>query len=194
MITGKTIETTGGMISYKADGRYEYYSKSNGATFRGKWSVRGDQVCVDFDAGDKRCNGQRVLHLVPPEYDAELNARRTPNRPAAMPEYDKCVPHEAWARLDPPQRRRATLDAVRHMLLRESERRPLLLVFEDLHWLDSESQALLDYFTRQRGRLQKGVLDARIIAGTDGGDVVEHAAWTLTARALLNLDEMVTKE
>ena len=32
------------------------------------------------------------------------------------------------------------------MLLRESQGQPLLLVFEDLHWIDSETQALLDSF------------------------------------------------
>ena len=46
--------------------------------------------------------------------------------------------------LDPPRRRRATLDAVKRLLLRESQDRPLLLVSEDLHWIDSESQALFD--------------------------------------------------
>ena len=46
--------------------------------------------------------------------------------------------------LDPPRRRRATLDALRRLLLRESQEQPLLLVFEDLHWIDSETQALLD--------------------------------------------------
>ena len=30
------------------------------------------------------------------------------------------------------------------MLLRESQVQPLLLVFEDLHWIDTETQALLD--------------------------------------------------
>ena len=30
------------------------------------------------------------------------------------------------------------------MLLRESQVQPLLLVFEDLHWIDSETQTLLD--------------------------------------------------
>src|SRR5262249_35034672 len=46
--------------------------------------------------------------------------------------------------LDPPQRRQRTLDALKRVLLRESQMQPLLLVFEDLHWIDSETQALLD--------------------------------------------------
>jgi tetratricopeptide (TPR) repeat protein len=45
--------------------------------------------------------------------------------------------------LDPPQRRQRTLDALKRVLLRESQEQPLLLVFEDLHWIDSETQALL---------------------------------------------------
>jgi tetratricopeptide (TPR) repeat protein len=46
--------------------------------------------------------------------------------------------------LDPPQRRHRTLAALKRVLLRESQVQPLLLVFEDLHWIDSETQALLD--------------------------------------------------
>jgi class 3 adenylate cyclase/tetratricopeptide (TPR) repeat protein len=49
-----------------------------------------------------------------------------------------------WRTLDPSQRRQRTLDAVTRLLLRESREHPLILVFEDLHWVDSESQALLD--------------------------------------------------
>jgi class 3 adenylate cyclase/tetratricopeptide (TPR) repeat protein len=51
-------------------------------------------------------------------------------------------PH--WQRLDPPQRRQRTLDGVKRLLLRESQVQPLLVVFEDLHWIDAETQALLD--------------------------------------------------
>jgi predicted ATPase/class 3 adenylate cyclase len=51
---------------------------------------------------------------------------------------------EAWQMLDPPGRRRQTIDAVKRLLLRQSRARPLLLIVEDLHWIDSESQALLD--------------------------------------------------
>jgi class 3 adenylate cyclase/tetratricopeptide (TPR) repeat protein len=46
--------------------------------------------------------------------------------------------------LDPPQRRQRTLDGLKRVLLRESQVQPLLLVFEDLHWIDAETQALLD--------------------------------------------------
>jgi hypothetical protein len=46
--------------------------------------------------------------------------------------------------LDPPPRRQRTLDALKRILLRESQVQPLLLVFEDLHWIDAETQALLD--------------------------------------------------
>jgi tetratricopeptide (TPR) repeat protein len=46
--------------------------------------------------------------------------------------------------LDPPQRRQRTLNGLKRLLLRESQGQPLLLVCEDLHWIDTETQALLD--------------------------------------------------
>jgi class 3 adenylate cyclase/tetratricopeptide (TPR) repeat protein len=51
---------------------------------------------------------------------------------------------DAWDALDRGQRRQWTLDAVKEVLIRESRVQPLLLLFEDLHWIDSETQALLD--------------------------------------------------
>ena len=41
-------------------------------------------------------------------------------------------------------RQRRTLDAIKRIILRESLNQPLMLVFEDLHWIDSESQGLLN--------------------------------------------------
>ncbi|MFZ0677848.1 adenylate/guanylate cyclase domain-containing protein [Candidatus Binatus sp.] len=41
-------------------------------------------------------------------------------------------------------RKRRALDAVKRILLRESLNQPLIVVFEDLHWLDSESQSFLN--------------------------------------------------
>jgi class 3 adenylate cyclase/tetratricopeptide (TPR) repeat protein len=51
---------------------------------------------------------------------------------------------ETWERLDPPQRRQRILDAIKRLLLRESQMQPLMVLFEDLHWIDAETQALLD--------------------------------------------------
>ncbi len=51
-----------------------------------------------------------------------------------------------WRALDPRRRRQQTMDAVRRTLLSESQARPLCLVFEDLHWIDTETQAFLDTF------------------------------------------------
>jgi predicted ATPase/class 3 adenylate cyclase len=49
-----------------------------------------------------------------------------------------------WEQLDPPQRRQRILQSCKRLLLRESKEQPLLVVFEDLHWIDNETQAFLD--------------------------------------------------
>jgi class 3 adenylate cyclase/tetratricopeptide (TPR) repeat protein len=51
---------------------------------------------------------------------------------------------ERFNALEPQQRRRHTLDAVKRLLIRESQRQAVLVVFEDLHWIDNETQAFLD--------------------------------------------------
>jgi class 3 adenylate cyclase len=51
--------------------------------------------------------------------------------------------HEFLA-LDPSTRREYATHAVKQLLMRESIRQPLLLVLEDLQWIDAESQSLLD--------------------------------------------------
>ena len=40
--------------------------------------------------------------------------------------------------------KRRTLDAIKRILLRESLNQPLMVIFEDLHWIDEETQALLN--------------------------------------------------
>ncbi len=73
-----------------------------------------------------------------------LDRALEPALPALLSLLDVDNGDPAWERLDPCQRRRRTLDALKRLLLRESQEQPLLLVFEDLHWIDGESQALLD--------------------------------------------------
>jgi hypothetical protein len=51
---------------------------------------------------------------------------------------------DSIAQMDPQIKRRRTFDAVKRVLLRESLNRPLMLVFEDLHWVDDETQEFLN--------------------------------------------------
>ncbi|HXH09082.1 MAG TPA: adenylate/guanylate cyclase domain-containing protein [Alphaproteobacteria bacterium] len=49
-----------------------------------------------------------------------------------------------WQALDPSQRRQRTQDALKRLFLRESQVQPVLVVFENLNWIDAETQAFLD--------------------------------------------------
>src|SRR6266704_788159 len=64
--------------------------------------------------------------------------------PALLALLDAVPEDSPFVHLDPAQRRQRTLDGLKRVLLRESQVQPLLLVFEDLHWIDTETQALLD--------------------------------------------------
>ena len=64
--------------------------------------------------------------------------------PALLSLLDALPEDSPFCQLDLPQRRQRTLDGLKRLLLRESQVQPLLVVFEDLHWIDSETQALLD--------------------------------------------------
>jgi predicted ATPase/class 3 adenylate cyclase len=58
--------------------------------------------------------------------------------------------------MDPQIRRRRTFAALKKLFLRESLNQPLVLIFEDLHWIDSETQGFLD-------TLSEGVASAKVL-------------------------------
>ena len=64
--------------------------------------------------------------------------------PALLALLEVPVEDAHWQSLDPAQRRQRTLDALTRLFLRESQVQPLLLVVENLHWIDTETQAFLD--------------------------------------------------
>jgi class 3 adenylate cyclase/tetratricopeptide (TPR) repeat protein/ribosomal protein L40E len=51
---------------------------------------------------------------------------------------------DTTARMDAPVRKRRTHEAIKRILLRESLNQPLMVIFEDLHWIDAETQDLLN--------------------------------------------------
>ena len=48
-------------------------------------------------------------------------------------------PNSSLQQMDPQIRRKRTLEGIKRLLVRESLNQPLILVFEDLHWLDNET-------------------------------------------------------
>jgi class 3 adenylate cyclase len=60
------------------------------------------------------------------------------------------------AQMDPQIKRQRTFDALKRMVLHESLRQPIVVIFEDLHWIDDQTQALLDL-------LADSIANARIL-------------------------------
>jgi len=48
------------------------------------------------------------------------------------------------AQMDPQVKKQRTLEAIKRIVARESLKQPLAVIFEDLHWIDEQTQALLD--------------------------------------------------
>ncbi len=96
---------------------------------------------------------------------------------------DVPVDDPQWQALDPPQRRQRILEAVKRLLLRESQVQPLLLLFEDLHWIDSESQALLD-------GLIEGLPTARVLLLVNYRPEYQHAWGSKTYYTQLRIDPL----
>jgi predicted ATPase len=93
------------------------------------------------------------------------------------------VEEPAWQALDPAQRQRHTLDAVKQLLLQESRVQPLLVVLEDLHWIDVQSQALLD-------SLVEGAASARLLLLVNYRPEYEHRWGNKTVYSQLRLDSL----
>jgi len=73
-----------------------------------------------------------------------LDETLRPLLPALLALLDVPVEDRDWQAFDPMECRRHTHEAIRRLLLRESQRQPLCLVIEDLHWIDAETQAVID--------------------------------------------------
>jgi class 3 adenylate cyclase/tetratricopeptide (TPR) repeat protein len=112
-----------------------------------------------------------------------LDAALGPSVPAFLALLEVPVEDPHWQALDPSQRRQRTLDALRRLLLRESQVQPLLLVFENLHWLDTETQAFLD-------GLVESLPAARLLLLVNYRPEYQHGWGTKTYYTQLRLDPL----
>ena len=85
--------------------------------------------------------------------------------------------------MDAQIRRRRTLEAIKRILIRESLKQPLVVLFEDLHWIDAETQELLDL-------LVDSVASARILMLVNYRPEYHHAWGNRTCYTQLRLDPL----
>src|SRR5262245_9784739 len=86
----------------------------------------------------------RTIQAKVTEQVLTLDAALQDTIPALVALLDALPEDSPFLQLDAPQRRQRTLAALKLVLLRQSQVQPVLLVCEDLHWLDTETQGLLD--------------------------------------------------
>jgi class 3 adenylate cyclase/tetratricopeptide (TPR) repeat protein len=115
-----------------------------------------------------------------------LDRALEPLLPPLLALLDVPVEDATWQSLDPPQRRQRTLDAVKRLLLRESQVQPLLVVFEDLHWIDGETQALLDSLVDSLG-------SARLLLLVNYRPEYQHGWSGKTAYSQMRLDALAAE-
>src|SRR5262249_1098870 len=101
-----------------------------------------DLLKAYFEIED-RDDGRRIREKVAGKLlmlDRKLESLLTP----VLYLLDAPLDDERWEKINPQERRRRILEACKRLLLRESQVQPVVLLFEDLHWIDNETQAVLD--------------------------------------------------
>ena len=112
-----------------------------------------------------------------------LDRALEPSVPAFLALFEVPVDDPEWHASDPRQRRQRTLDGVKRLLLAESRVQPLLLVFEDLHWIDGETQAFLN-------TLFESLPTARILVLVNYRPEYQHAWGGKTYYTQLRIDPL----
>ena len=115
-----------------------------------------------------------------------LDESLEPTLPAFLTLFDVPVDDDSWRLLDPAQRRHRTLQAVRRLLLREAHEQPLLVIFEDLHWIDAGTQMLLD-------GLVESLALARLLLLVNYRPEYQHAWAGKTYYSQLRLDALLAE-
>jgi class 3 adenylate cyclase/tetratricopeptide (TPR) repeat protein len=98
------------------------------------------------DRDDDRTRREKVMGRL-----LALDEGLRPALPALLSLLDVTVDDAGWAALDPVERRQQIREWVRRLLLRESRVQPVGIVIEDLHWIDPETQSVLDNLVESIG-------------------------------------------
>src|SRR5499427_7829709 len=136
------------------------------------------RYCAVDDRDDTRTVRAKVTGQV-----LILDAALQDTIPALLALLEALPDDSPFRTLDPPQRRQRTLEALKRVLLRESQVQPLVLVFEDLHWIDAETQALLN-------SLVEGLPTARLLLLVNYRPEYQHAWGSKTYYSQLRLDPL----
>jgi class 3 adenylate cyclase/tetratricopeptide (TPR) repeat protein len=76
---------------------------------------------------------------------SQLDNRLSEILPSFQELFSVKVDDEKYIQLDPGHKKMRTFEAIRDLFLLESQRRPLVLAVEDLHWIDKTSEACIGY-------------------------------------------------
>jgi class 3 adenylate cyclase len=87
------------------------------------------------------------------------------------------------AEMEPQARKRRSLEAIKRILLRESLNQPLIVIFEDLHWVDDESQTFLSL-------LADSIANAKILMLVNYRPEYSHQWGSKTYYTQLRLDPL----
>jgi class 3 adenylate cyclase len=112
-----------------------------------------------------------------------LDESLKPALPELLALLDVPVDDSGWVTLAPMYRRQRTLDAIKRLLLREAKEQPILVIFEDLHWIDGETQALLD-------NLVEALASSRVLLLVDYRPQYEHRWSNRTYYSQMRLDAL----
>jgi len=63
--------------------------------------------------------------------------------PSILSLLDLNTDNQDWKKLEPSERRLRTIEAVKSLVLRHAQSRPLVVLIEDLHWSDAETRLIL---------------------------------------------------
>jgi class 3 adenylate cyclase/tetratricopeptide (TPR) repeat protein len=92
-------------------------------------------------------------------------------------------PTFSLAQMDAQIRRQRTLEAVKRVLVRETLNQPMVVIFEDLHWIDGETQAFLEV-------LSEAVATARLLLLVNYRPEYRHGWGSKTYYRQLRLDPL----